>query len=92
MMCRFQGGTPACGPAPAPAAVLAAAGGAPPLPPAPPDCALAPVLAGLVGQQVAVLADGRIACGKLIATDPITLVSPEGHVTVLAGPATSVQF
>jgi len=72
----------------------------PPLRPTPPACSpplpladsLVPVLVGLIGREVAVLAGGQFHAGKLITADPITLLSPDGRVTVVAGPAKSVQF
>ena len=81
MICHFQGGSR---PAAAPSHALP-----PPLPDAGP---LGPVLAGLVGQEVSVLAGGRIYRGKLIQSAPITLVGPGGQVTVVSVPAKSVEF
>lgn len=83
MICHFQGRSrpgPPLRPAPA---------GPPPPPPTDP---LAPVLAGLIGREVAVLAGRQFHAGKLIRSDPITLLGPGGQVTVVAGPAKSVRF
>lgn len=103
-MCHFKGG--ACAVAPMQTAAAGAAGTLPPaaaagngavLPaagaaPPPGEGPLAPVLASLVGQNVAVLTGGTIHCGKLIQSSPVTLVGHEGKVTVIGSPVDSVQF
>ncbi|HWI52836.1 MAG TPA: hypothetical protein VNT01_11925 [Symbiobacteriaceae bacterium] len=80
MICHFQG-KPRPGPAPRPAPACP-----------PPADSLEPVLAGLIGREVGVLAGGQFHAGKLIRSDPVTLLGPDGQVTVVAAQAKSVQF
>ncbi|HYF91863.1 MAG TPA: hypothetical protein VD969_06430 [Symbiobacteriaceae bacterium] len=84
MICHFQGGRRGAAPRPAPQP--------PPLLPPPDAGPLAPVLAGLVGREIAVLAGGRIYRGRLIQSQPVTLLSTDGQVTVVAAPAKSIEF
>lgn len=44
---------------------------------------LADLLRSLTGREIAVLVSGREVEGRLIALSPVTLVSPEGRVTVV---------
>lgn len=69
---------------------------APPPPTAPHAPSLEPlveVLHGLRGREVTLLVNGQRLTGRLLLTEPVTLVGPHGEVTVVApGAIQSVQF
>ena len=59
----------------------------------PPDPGpLGPLLASLVGREVALLAGRRLHAGRLVQTSPVTLADAAGRTTVVAAPVISVQF
>lgn len=54
---------------------------------------LSPLLGSLRGRHVTVVFAGHCVTGKVVTTNPLTLVDGQGQVTVLAaGVVQSVQF
>jgi hypothetical protein len=103
MICRFETkpAAAATGAACCPGAVSPAAGGqvspeaggqGPPSAVAGVSSPLTPVFERLVGREVKVVAGCHIYCGRVLQSNPLTLIGPSGEVMIIAQAPSSVQY